>query len=157
MLRHNTAFVTVELLAVSIWVGSLVCLAVVANAARSVLDTHTQIAFFRTVGRRYGVLGTTALLVAIGCGLMLSWPPLSWPAVTQAAVGIGGALVIVSVVAMGQARAMTTLRSHASAAPGDRAMGAAVRRGRKIADGLRGVMALLTLAVIVLGAQAVTH
>src|SRR5579884_901170 len=148
MLRTNTPLVAVELLAASIWVGSLVCLAIVASSARRVLEARAQVIFFRAVGRRYGVVGTTALLVAIGCGLVLSWPPSSWSAVTEAAVALSGALVVVSVAAMGQARAMTALRSRATAAPNDAPRTAALRRGRRLASSLRGVMALLTLATL---------
>lgn len=157
MLRTNTAFVTVELVAACIWVGSMVCLAVVANAARRVLEPRAQVPFFRTVGRRYGLLGTGSLLVAIGCGLVLSWPPSNWSAVTEAAIGASGGLLLISLVAMGQARAMTRLRLQAALAPADRAVATAVRRGGVLAGALRGVMALLTLSVVVLAAQALAH
>lgn len=157
MLRTNTPLVAVELLAASIWIGSLVCLAIVASAARRVLDARAQVVFFRAVGRRYGLVGTTALLVAVGCGLVLSWPPSSWSAVTEAAVAVSGALVLVSVAAMGQARAMTALSSRATAVPNDAASAVALRRGRRLASSLRGVMALLTLSTLVLAAQAIAH
>jgi hypothetical protein len=157
MLRTNTPLVAVELMAASIWVGSLVCLAIVASSARRVLEARAQVIFFRAVGRRYGIVGTTALLVAIGCGLVLSWPPSSWSAVTEAAVALSGALVVMSVAAMGQARAMTVLRSRATAAPNDAVLTSALRRGRRLASSLRGVMALLTLSTLVLAAQAIAH
>lgn len=48
----------VDLVAASIWVGSLVCLAVVTAAARRVLDAPSQVTLFRAVGRRYGLVGT---------------------------------------------------------------------------------------------------
>lgn len=157
MLRSNTAFVTVALLAGCIWVGSLVCLAVVANAARRVLEPGAQVVFFRTVGRRYGVLGTGALLVAIGCGLVLGWPPSTWSPATAAAIGVSGALLAVSIGAMAQARVMTTLRGRLARAPDSGTLTESVRRGRALAGTLRGLMALLTLAIVVLVAQAVTH
>jgi hypothetical protein len=109
------------------------------------------------VGRRYGLLGTGSLLVAIGCGLVLSWPPSSWSAVTQAAIGASGALLVVTIVAMGQARAMTRLRSRAAQAPADPIAAGAVRRGSILAGALRGIMALLTLSVVVLVAQALAR
>jgi len=71
MLVTNTPLVAVELIAACIWVGSLVCLAVAANAARTVLDSPTQITFFRAIGQRYAIVGTASLLVAIGAGLAL--------------------------------------------------------------------------------------
>jgi hypothetical protein len=57
--------------------GGMVCLATVAKAARGVLDESSQVAFFRAVGRRYEMVGTASLLIAIAAGLALSWPPSS--------------------------------------------------------------------------------
>lgn len=76
MLDTSTPLVAVELVAASIWVGSLVCLAVVTAAARRVLDTPSQVALFRAVGRRYGLVGTASLLwrwapAWHSCGLQL--------------------------------------------------------------------------------------
>ncbi len=157
MLTTSTPLVAVELVAASIWVGSLVCLAVVTAAARRVLDTPSQVALFRAVGRRYGLVGTTALLVAIGAGLALSWPPAAWSPITDWAVALAGLLVIASGVGMAQARAMTRLRRQATSAPEDQGLAVSVRRGRLLANMLRGLMAAVTLAIVVLAAQIITH
>jgi uncharacterized membrane protein len=157
MLATSTPLVAVELLAACIWVGSLVCLAVVTSAARKVLDGPSQVAFFRAIGRRYGIVGTAALLVAIGCGLTLAWPPSTWSNIIDASVALSGALVLLTAAGMAQARAMTVLRRRAVTAPDDRAAAEAVRRGRVLAGALRGTMALVTLAVLVLAAQAISH
>ncbi len=157
MLTTSTPLVAVELVAASIWVGSLVCLAVVTAAARRVLDTPSQVALFRAVGRRYGLVGTTALLVAIGAGLALSWPPAAWSPITDWAVALAGLLVIASGVGMAQARAMTRLRRQATSAPEDQGLAVTVRRGRLLANMLRGLMAAVTLAIVVLAAQIITH
>ncbi|MDA8294517.1 MAG: hypothetical protein M0040_09230 [Actinomycetota bacterium] len=53
--------------------GSLVCLAVVAQVARAPLDGPTQVVFFRALGRRHTAAGAAALLVAIGVGLAMAW------------------------------------------------------------------------------------
>ena len=58
---------------------------------------------------------------------------------------------------MAQARAMTALRRRVMGAPGDVAAADALRRGRTLAGALRGTMAALTLAVLVLAAQAISH
>jgi hypothetical protein len=42
-------------------------------------------------------------------------------------------------------------------APDDLDVARAVRRGRLVAGGLRSLMALVTLAVVVLAAQAISH
>jgi hypothetical protein len=136
-------------------VGSLVCLALVANVARKVLDGPSQVTFFRAIGRRYGVVGTASLLVAIGAGVALAWPPSSWSGTIEAAVALSGVLVLATAAGMAQARTMTTLRRQAMSSPDDHDV--AVRRGRLVAGGLRGLMAVVTLAVLVLAAQAVAR
>ena len=78
MLTTSAPVVAVELIAASVWVGGMVCMTIVAKAARDALDDASQVAFFRSVGRRYGIVGSTSLLVAIGAGIALSWPPSSW-------------------------------------------------------------------------------
>jgi hypothetical protein len=157
MLATNAPLVAVELFAACIWVGSLVCLALVTSSARKVLDGPSQVAFFRAIGWRYGIVGTAALLVAIGCGLALAWPPSTWSSTIDAAVALSGVLVLATGAGMAQARAMTALRRQAMGAPGDVAAADAVRRGRALAGILRGKMAVVTLAVLVLAAEAISH
>ena len=157
MLTTSTPLVAVELLAASIWVGSLVCLAVVTAAARRVLDAPSQVALFRAVGRRYGLVGTGSLLVAIGAGLALSWPPTAWSPITDSAVALAGLLVVASGAGMAQARAMTRLRRQAASGPVDGGLSASLRRGRILAGMLRGLMGAVTLAIVVLAAQILAH
>jgi hypothetical protein len=153
----STPLVAVELIAACIWVGSLVCLALVANVARKVLDGPSQVTFFRAIGRRYGIVGSASLLVAIGAGVALAWPPSSWSGTIDAAVALSGVLVLATAAGMAQARTMTTLRRQAMSTPDDLDVARAVRRGRLVAGGLRSLMALVTLAVVVLAAQAISH
>jgi hypothetical protein len=138
----NTPLVAVELIAACIWVGSLVCLAIVANVVRSVLDGPSQVTFFRVIGRRYTFVGTGSLLVAIGTGLVLAWPPSSWSGTIDAAVALAGVLVLTTAVGMAQARAMTIRRRRAMSTPEDHDAGRAVRRGRLLAGALRGALNL---------------
>lgn len=77
MLAHNRVLIAVELVAASVWVGSFVCLTVVTSTARASLDSASRVVFFRTLGRRYGIVGSLALAVAIGVGLAMVWPPAS--------------------------------------------------------------------------------
>jgi putative copper export protein len=153
----STPLVAVELVAASIWVGSLVCLAVVAAAARQVLDGPNQVRLFRSVGQRYGILGTAALLAVIGAGLALAWPPSSWSATIDAAVAVAGALLLLTSLAMIQARRMSKLRQRSLSAPHEVGVERAVSRGRRLAGGLRATMGVATLAVVILAAQAITH
>ena len=149
--------VAVEILAASVWIGSLVCLAVVSQVARTVLEGPAQVAFFRAVGRRYAFVGTGSLLVAIGLGLAMAWPPATWSATIDTAVALSGLLVLATAAGMAQARMMGALRRRAIASPDDRAARTSVRRGRRLATSLRLLMAADTLAIVVLAAMAATH
>jgi hypothetical protein len=153
----NAPLVAVEIFSACVWVGSMVSLAVVANAARKVLDGSSQVRFFRAVGQRYAVVGTASLLVAIGAGLWLAWPPRTWSETFDAAVGLACLLVVATAAGMAQARAMTRMRRRSIAAPDDIAAAAAVRRGRRLAAMLRGLMGAVTSAIVVLAAQMVSH
>jgi len=157
MLATSAPLVAVELIAASIWVGGMVCIAIVAKAARGVLDESSQVAFFRAVGRRYGMVGTASLLIAIAAGLALSWPPSSWSRTIDAAALLAGVLVVATIAGMMQARAMTALRRKLIANAGDSSTAVALRRGRLLANGIRGLMALMTLAIVILAAFAVAH
>ena len=149
--------VAVEILSASVWIGSLVCLAVVSQVARKVLDSPAQIAFFRALGRRYAFVGTGSLLVAIGAGLAMAWPPATWSTTIDTALALAGFLVLTTVAGMTQARFMGVLRRRAIASPEDRAAEASVRRGRRLATSLRLLMAADTLIIVVLVAMAATH
>ncbi|MGH9169545.1 MAG: hypothetical protein ACRD0Z_01505 [Acidimicrobiales bacterium] len=157
MVATSTPLVAVELLAACVWVGSLVCLAVVTSAVRKVLDERSQVDVFRAIGRHYSVVGTTSLLVAIGVGLALSWPPSTWSETIDTAVALAGVLVLATVAGMAQARAMAGVRRRAISSPGDPGAGRAVRRGRRVANALRGLMAVVSLAIVVLAAVAISH
>ena len=149
--------VVLEILSASVWIGSLVCLAVVSQAARKVLEGPAQVAFFRAVGHRYAFVGSGSLLVAIGDGLAMAWPPATWSATIDTAVALAGLLVLATAAGMAQARIMGALRRRAIASPDDRAARASVRRGRRLATSLRLLMAADTLAIVVLAAMAATH
>jgi len=142
------------MLAASIWVGSLVCLALVSRAGRRVLDESSFVALFREVGRVYRILGTGALVVAICSGLWLAWP-ISVTGVAAALLLSSALLVVTTAAGMAQARAMTMRRMRALSEPNDQEVARVVRRGAAIAGMLRGLMGLLTLVILVLGAGLV--
>lgn len=153
----STPLVTVELLAASVWVGSMVCLAVVTRIARRVLEVPNQVTLFRAIGRSYAAVGIASLLVAIAAGLWLVWPPSEWSATIDAAVGLSGVLVVATAAGMAQARAMTRLRRRSISYPGDSRATRAVYKGRRVANSLRGLMAVSTLAIVILAAEVVSH
>jgi hypothetical protein len=117
VLATNTPLVAVEQTAACIWVGSLVCLALVANMARNVLDCPSRVMFFRAIGRRYGIVGTASLVVAIGADLGLAWPLSSWSGTIDATVALAVVLVLATAAGMVQARAMTTVRRRVMRQP----------------------------------------
>lgn len=153
----STPLVVIEILSACVWVGSLACLAVVTGAARKVLDGPMQVAFFRAMGRRYAILGPGSLLVAIGTGLAMAWPPEGWSRTIDTAVALAGLLVVATVAGMAQARAMGRLRRRSMSTPGSDDAARAVRRGRRAATLLRVLMAAVTVAIVVLAGLAISH
>ena len=150
-LAASVPLVTVELVAASIWVGGLVAIFVVARAASATLAPTERIAFFRALGRTYGIVGSLALLVALAVGaILLDDHP--WDGLLVAAAIVAGALLLALVAGMAQARAMTRLRRRALAAP---ELDGRVRRGATLAGALRGTIGVLTLALVVLAAALI--
>jgi uncharacterized membrane protein len=145
--------IAVGMLAASVWVGSLVCLAVVSVAAKQALDGQSRVALFRRVGRLYGLVGTGSLLAAIGVGLAVAWPPSQMDTTVVALFLLAALLVLATIAGMAQARRMTVNRQRLLAAPHDQAAADRVRRGTGVAGALRGSLALITLAIVLLGAH----
>lgn len=146
---------TVHLLADAIWVGGLVTLVVVSSAARKTLDEPSRVAFFRALGRRYGVVAGSALVVALATGWLLAGSPARWSGWLWAAVALSAALVVATIVGVVQARAITRLRQSALNGPAGEAPGVALRRKVAAARLLRSAIALLTLAVVAVAAHHV--
>ena len=151
-LAHNPALVAIELIASSIWVGSLVCLAVVSRAASASIDPDARVALFRALGRRYGVVGSVALLTAIGVGLAMAWPPHRWSNLLSASVALAGLLVVLTMFGVRQARTMSRIRRDALSDLGNSQLARSVRSGARSAAVARGLIAGVTLAIVVLAA-----
>ena len=154
MVAFRTVLLVVGTLAASIWIGSLVCLALVARVARRALDGRSFVVLFREVGRLYRVVGTVSLIVAIVVGLALAWP-ISAAGLDLAILVSSALLVVVTIAGMMQARRMTIRRLHALHDPRDQVAADEVRRGAAVAGLLRGLIGLSTLAIVVLGAGLV--
>ena len=146
----HATLVALELLAASVWVGGLAVIGVVAGCAREQLGPTSQVAFFRSLGRRYLRVGGGALAVAYAAGAVLL-SPLAWSTLEIAIVTTAGALLVVTSVAVAQARSLTRLRAATlagSASTSDREL---LRRGMR-ASALRGLIVILTVALVVLAA-----
>jgi hypothetical protein len=113
------------------------------------------VALFRDVGRRYRIVGTASLLVALGASLAIAWPLSDVSGVGAAALVLSGLLIAASVAGMVQARRMTIRRQRLLTDPDDRAAVTVVQHGAAVAGVLRGLIGVLTLAIVVLGAGLV--
>ncbi|MGH2717211.1 MAG: hypothetical protein ACRDJU_01355 [Actinomycetota bacterium] len=154
-MAHNMMLIGVEWLASSVWIGSLVCLALVASAARASLTPDARVALFRSLGRRYGIVGNGALALAIAVGLAMAGPPSSWSGLGDAAVVLTAALVVLTAAGVRQAQAMTRLRRRFLGNPTDEVLAGQVHRGGTVAAGLRGLIAAFTLAVVAVVARII--
>ncbi len=127
----EVALACVLLIATSVWFGGFVAIGVVARVTFRTLGPGDRVAFFRALGRMYGIVGTAALVVAIGTGAALvAYRP--WDG-TTATVVLTAALVAALAFGVLQARRMTRLRRDALASPDDAQLAARARRGARSA------------------------
>lgn len=138
-------------LSTSIWVGGYVAIAVVARTATVTLHPTDRIAFFRQLGRTYLWIGLPALAVALLTGAVLVHGR-EWDALLVSTTVIAVVLVASLAVAVAQARRMTVLRRALLDSPQDGQLTELVRRGGRAAGALRGLLGLLSIALVVLGA-----
>lgn len=151
----HTALVGVLVLAAAVWVGGFVTLVVVTRVARRTVRPVERLAFFRALGRCYGVVGGVALLVGLATGaVLLSGRPWTGPLI--AVVAVAGLLVVSIIVGVAQARRLTRLRRHALDDGEDATENAAlidrVRAVARRAALLRAGIGGLSLALVALGA-----
>jgi hypothetical protein len=141
----------VHLLAVCVWVGGLVTIAVVARVVQRELSAAARVAFFRSLGRSYGIVGGLALGVALltGGGLLSQR---EWDEWSVVAVVLALALVVATGAGVAQARGMTRLRQRAVRAPRDPAIAERIGHNARGALLLRALIGALTLVLLVLGA-----
>ena len=144
------ALTGVLIFACAVWLGGLVAIAVVARVATATLDAKARVAFFRRLGRTYGILGTSALAVCYGTGAALVYGR-TWDGALIATTVVATGLAISLAVGVTQARRMTRLRREALERPSDEDMASQVRKGAIRAGALRGVIVLLSLALLSLG------
>ena len=148
MIAVSAPLLTLNLLAGAVWVGSLLTLTVVTRAARETIDVQVRVAFFRALGRRYGVVGGGALAVAIATGAaLLSDEP--WTGALGVLVVLTSALVAATVAGVTQARRVNRLRERLYRDIATSSSAVAVARQAAVAGLLRAVIGLLTLGIVV--------
>lgn len=157
MSAARTVWIVIEILTGSVWIGSLLCLALVSAVARRELDGPSRVAFFRGIGRVYGQIGTGSLVLAIIAALVLAWPPSGWSTSGVVALVLSIALLALTGLGMAQARRMTVVRRQALALPQDQQLAQQVKSGAAMAGVLRGGIALVTLVIVVIAAGLINR
>jgi uncharacterized membrane protein len=142
-------------LTTAIWIGGYIVNIVVARVAVRTLPPAERIAFFRGLGRSYGIVGGLALLVALGTGGALLGGR-TWSATLTLTTLAAASLVVVTVVGVVQARRMTRLRCAHLDRPDDPLLAGQVRAGARHASLLRAAIGVLSLTVLALGCLLAT-
>lgn len=151
----ETALTAMLVLATAVWVGGLIAIFVVARVAHATLGTAERVAFFRGLGRAYGLAGGLALVIALASGAVLA-STYRWDGQLTASAVVAAALAAATVAGVAQARRMTRLRQDALRDPGSLELMARVRRGARSASVLRAAIAVLSLALLALGTVIAT-
>jgi hypothetical protein len=120
----------VLVLATAIWIGGLVAIFVVARVADATLGAVDRVAFFRRLGRAYGLVGGVALTAALASGAILTATYRQDGDLT-ASTAVAAGLLIVTVAGVAQARRMTRLRRDALRDPGSAEVAAKGRRSAR--------------------------
>ncbi len=151
----EASLAAVLILATAVWVGGLVAIFVAARVADATLEAAERVAFFRGLGRAYGLVGGVALAAALASGAVLA-STYRWDGQLTASAVVAAGLVATTAAGVAQARRMTRLRRDALRDPGSADLAAKVRRGARNAAVLRAVIAALSLALLGLGTVIAT-
>jgi hypothetical protein len=146
----NAVAAGVLVLGTAVWLGGFVTIVVVTRVARRTLPPPEQVAFFKRLGREYGMVATGALLLALAGGTVLLRGR-AWDAELIAAAVLAATLVVATVIGVIQARAMTRLRRSALEHSGDEAPATQVSRAARRAVLLRTLIGAVTVALVTLG------
>ncbi len=146
----NALWLILLIVSGGVWLGGYLTMPVVARAASATLAPLDRVAFFRALGRAYLPVGGSALVLALLSGAVLLREHRSGALLVATAVS---AAALVAALAFGvvQARRMTRLRQAAGVTPSDTVLSERVRRGAVAAVILRGLIGLLSLALVVMG------
>jgi len=158
---------SLHLIGAAVWAGGMVMLALAVGAARrTVADDHERIALFRSLGRRFLVVGGIAMLVLIATGTDMAADRLdAWSDLADTAYGerlLAKLGVVVAVIGLTlfhslvQGPALSRLRAEALERPDDDQLRRLIRRKAARAGIVSALNLLATIAVLVLAARLVT-
>lgn len=139
------------MLGAAVWIGGFVTIVMVSWVASKTLRPSDRIAFFRRLGRVYGLTAAAALVLVIAGGGVLVRTR-TWNGALTAASVVTAALVVTTAVGVAQAHAMTRRRGSALRDPGNPVLAARVARGARMATLLRALIAALSLVLFALAA-----
>ena len=154
-----------HLIAASVWAGGLVFLGLAATVARRTIPDRERLDFFRSLGRRFAVVGGIALLILIVTGSNMASDRHAWGDLTDTSYGrtllaklILVALVIVLTIvhSLVQGPALSRLRRQAVLHPNDETLQAEIRSRAARAGIVSALTLFATLAILVLAARLVT-
>src|SRR5699024_3017666 len=137
--------------AAAVWIGGFVSLIIVARVTSRILASSDRVAFFRTLGRFYGIVAGSALVLGLVTGAILLFAQ-QWTMLSTVIVVVASGIVVTTLLGVAQARGMTRLRRRALAAQDDPQLVQRIRRGARSARVLRALLGMLSLALLALGA-----
>ena len=137
----------------AIWVGGFVCVTVVTRIVRAKFAPADRVVFFRALGRIWGSVSLAGFAVAGLCGALLFARAGGDRRATLIAL-LAALVLLVTGAGIVQARRMTRL--HTEVGRGDRARAAALPRAATRALALRGLIGLLTFALVAAVALRIT-
>lgn len=140
---------SLNLLAAMVWTGGMVAVALTTVAARQTLEADQQVRFFRALGRRYGVVSGLALALFAVTGFALAGDPSGWSGTEIAVAVLTAAVAGLTVAGVLNAREVQRLRAELLERADDRADDHRLQRARRTANVLRGLIAAVTLAAVI--------
>jgi uncharacterized membrane protein len=138
---------------------------VAVGAARRTLPEEARVDFFRSLGRRFLLVGGIALLVLIATGSDMASDRDAWDQLGDTSYGktllaklilVGFVIVLTILHSAVQGPALSRLRARALERPNDEFLRAQIRRRAALAGLVSTLMLLSTIAILVLAARLVT-
>jgi putative copper export protein len=149
----------------AVWAGGLVFLGLAAATARRTIGPRERIAFFRSFGRRFALVGAVALALLIATGIDMASDRNAWGDLTSTSYGrtlLAKLILVALVIALTfvhsfvQGPRLSRLREQALERPDDEQLRAEIRARAARSGIVSALMLLATLAILVLAARLAT-